>query len=163
MSNNKKTEVTPVEKAPVLPPEAKELSAGTVGVTLTAGKLYAIRDARKYSDDAQDILTEDIFRCSVPDGYYVVKAVAPRHFVSVHYEPTTDLEPGEITGFTPEFDVPEELETHPARERMRREFAGEKGSLLQQRSELLRRENSLVAKAVHPGSISNPDELVELS
>lgn len=125
---------------------------GSTQDTLTKGKLYAIKDPVKYSDDPQLILTEDLFRSAVPDGFYTVEAVGPRHFVPHQYEITTDLEPGEITGFTPEFNVTEELEPHPSRARHAAALGNPKDRLIQNRAQTLQRENQVAAKALAPGS-----------
>lgn len=150
-------ETAVVEK--VLPPNAIELMQGTTDI-LTEGKLYAISDPTKFSDDPQSILTEDMFRASVPEGYYVVRAVGPRHFVPEHYDTTRELEPGEYTGLMPDFSSPEdEMEENPNRKRMREAYAAEGGGqngLLKSRSALLRRTNKVVAAATTPGVVQQP-------
>lgn len=143
------TQAVPLE----LPNNAVALMDSTQD-TLTIGKLYAIKDPVKYSDDPQLILTEDLFRSAIPDGFYTVEAVGPRHFVPHQYEITTDLEPGEITGFTPEFNVTEALEPHPSRARHAAALGNPRDRLIQNRAQTLQRENQVAAKALTPGSES---------
>lgn len=166
-------------QATALPANAKELMPGTHAV-LTPGKLYALRDPTMYADDPQDVLTEDIFRSAIPENYYVVQAVGERHYVPYQYDVSRELEPGEQTGFAPNFTEEDDpIGMHPTRERMRKAFfdpeAAQGDRLLNSRANLLREKNQVAGNNLSkdmsttvqppaidpppPGSLSNPSTL----
>lgn len=144
--NTGKTDKTPQGLEVSLPPNAVELKPATVGVTLQPGQKYAIKDSTKYEDDPQNILTEDMFRSAVPDGFYTVQAVGARHYVHIDYTVTQNVDSDDITGFAPEFNVQEALPTNTARTRLRKAFADPNSDpLLVRRAQTLRNTNDVMA------------------